>query len=143
MDLYTAAGSGYDALCYYGLQYGYDLQPWPITVGSVEAEYYDCNPMPVAALGCSTTGSPPVIPPLCPDEREEGTSTAGVAAAVLITAIVSVLATLLVSRVHTTGRCKGGGGGGDEESASHSESLRSSEQSGGTNGGGRYSAMAD
>ena len=144
IDSYTAAGSAYTAHCYYGLQYGYDLGPWPVTVGSVEAEYYDCNPLPVAALGCTTTGSPPYIPPTCPEVKEEGgTSTAGVAAAVLVTAIISVLATLLIQRMVTTGRCKREGwGAGGVDDDSHSATLRGSSDSGASNGG-KYAAMSD
>ena len=63
---YTAAGAYATALCYYGLQYGYDLQPWPSSIGSKEAEYTLCKPLPVAAYGCQVAVGPPLPPPECP-----------------------------------------------------------------------------
>ena len=65
VSLYTPANSVFNALCYYGLQFGYDLDQWPITVGSEEARFYDCNPLPVAALGCSTGAIPPPPQEIC------------------------------------------------------------------------------
>ena len=65
VSLYTPAGSDPTALCYYGVQYGYDLDPWPITIGSEEAEFYNCNPLPVAALGCVTGAIPPPPQEVC------------------------------------------------------------------------------
>ena len=64
--LYSAAGAVPTALCYYGIQYGYDLQPWPPSVGSKEAEYTACKPLPVAALACQVAVGPPPLPPECP-----------------------------------------------------------------------------
>ena len=65
VSLYTPAGQDYTALCYYGLQYGYDLEPWPQTIGSVEAEFEECHPLPTAALGCVTAAIPPGPTEVC------------------------------------------------------------------------------
>ena len=142
MALYTPAGDREGALCYYGLQYGYDLQPWPATVGSQEAQYYECYPLPTAALGCTATGSPTVIPPLCPEPEKSssGMSTASVAALVLVTALVSVLATLFIARMVASGKCKRGGGSSYDDDGMSSSSLKSSETS---TSGSKYAAMSD
>ena len=66
VSLYSAAAQVPDALCYYGIQYGYDLQPWPASVGSKEAEYVACKPLPVAALACQVAVGPSPLPPECP-----------------------------------------------------------------------------
>ena len=67
VTLYMAAGWDYSGLCYYGITYGYDLQPWPATVGSVEALYTNCHPIAVAALGCAVAGGAPYVPPVDPN----------------------------------------------------------------------------
>ena len=67
VSLYMAAGWDYSGLCYYGITYGYDLQPWPASIGSVEAKYVNCHPIPVAALGCALSGGPPYIWPVDPN----------------------------------------------------------------------------
>ena len=142
VSLYTAAGQTYDALCYYGLNYGYDQGGWPVTVGTFEAEMYNCNPLPVAALGCTSAGSPPPVQPACPPQKEEsdsGLSLATVVALVLIVALVTVGATLLASRLYAQGKCSRNGQGADDDGDSSSATLRGSET--GSTGGSKYSAM--
>jgi len=145
--LFIAGGSNFNALCYYGLQYGYDLQPWPASIGSVEAKYYNCNPLPVAALGCTTSGSPPNIPPACP-ATEEKTSITVIGAAVVLTAIVTALLTLLCVKLYLSGKCSGGlfkrssSNGIDDDVRSSRTALHGSDAAESTSGS-RYSALSD
>ena len=126
VSLYMAAAWDYSGLCYYGITYGYDLQPWPMSIGSVEAKYVNCHAIPVAALGCALDGGPPYIwpvdpncpvvnttQPTCPDtdEKEAGYSTTSMIVSIVVSALAAVLATLLVVWCITSGkfsRVKGG-----------------------------------
>ena len=120
MSLYTAAGADFNALCYYGLQYGYDLQPWPPSVGSKEAEYTNCRPLPVAALGCVVAVGPPPPPPECPncadcppppvcppggETQEEGVSVGAVVGIVMVAVLLTALLTVLALRMYQQGKC--------------------------------------
>ena len=118
MSLYAPAGADFNALCYYGAQYGYDLQPWPASVGSKEAEYINCRPLPVAALGCvvavgppppppecPTCPSPPVCPPVTPSESSSGVSVGVVVALVVVAVLLSALLTALAMRMYQQGKC--------------------------------------
>ena len=67
VSTFVAAGWDYSGLCYTGVTYGYDLQDWPAYIGDVEANYYNCHPLPVAALGCAVSTGPPYTPPIDPD----------------------------------------------------------------------------
>ena len=119
VTLFTAAGWDYSAFCYTGVTYGYDLQAWPARIGSFEADYYNCHPLPVAALGCAVATGPPYVPPIDPDcpplnstepaysEKEEGYSASSLLVSVLLTAIASVLATALIGWLVVSGRCNG------------------------------------
>ena len=146
MALFSAAGSAFNAECFYGEQYGYDLGPWPVTIGSREAEFYDCHALPVAALGCTSAGQPPAPPAGCPDcdkcEEKEGVSAGTVAGLVFLTALVTAVVTVMVMRQVAAGKCKRSGGGGyeDDDGASTTSSLRSSAAS---TGGSKYAAMSD
>jgi hypothetical protein len=139
--LFTAEGEAYDAECYYGLNYVYNddvnVSPWPVNIGTYEADFYSCNPLPVAALGCSTTGVlPPPIPVCPPGEEKEGSSTATLLAVALVAALLSVGLTLLSVWLYLSGKCgwcKTQGGGGlsmsDDDSSSsrtRSDNLRTS-----------------
>jgi len=108
VTLYTVAGEAYNALCYYGLQYSYNdditVSPWPVNIGSYEADYYNCMPLPVAALGCTTTGTVPEVPPLCPP-AEEGVSKGTVVGIVLLVTLLASGLTLLIVWMYLTGRC--------------------------------------
>ena len=123
VSLYMAAGWDYSGLCYYGITYGYDLQPWPQSIGSVEAEYTNCHPIPTAALGCAVPSGPPYVPPVdpnCPtcinctkpaEDKEEGVS-AGAAVVIWLTSALGVFAAaLLVMWLVSTGRCSRVAGG--------------------------------
>ena len=117
VSLYMAAGWDYSGLCYYGITYGYDLQPWPQSIGSVEAEYTNCHPIPTAALGCAVPSGPPYVPPVdpnCPtcinctkpaEDKEEGVSTKSVLAGVFVSALLAFLAAVLLGWLIATGRC--------------------------------------
>ena len=115
VTLYMAAGWDYSGLCYYGITYGYDLQPWPGSIGSVEALYTNCHPIPVAAIGCAVPSGPPYIPPIDPncqvcnctkaeDERIGFTAVhmaAGMSASAMLTAVIALFLGWLI----ITGRC--------------------------------------
>ena len=143
--MFTAAGADFNALCYYGLQYGYDLGPWPATVGSKEAEYTACRALPVAALGCVVADGPPADPPECPTcppapscpaaEESNGVSTAAVVAIVLIAVLLTALLTVLAMRMHQQGKCPAMLGGSSDDSGRSSRLL----EDGPTSTGGRFS----
>ena len=154
VTLYSAAGSSYDAECYYGLTYRYNdddhISPWPVNIGTYEvraknalyicsvcgcallmllfyvcvwfcsqADFFNCNPLPVAVLGCSTTGEAPVVPPLCPP-AEEGSSTGSMLGVAIVGLLLGVGLTLLSVWMYQTGKCaackrEGGMGSSDDD----------------------------
>ena len=138
--LYTAQGEAYDAECYYGLTYTYNddvtVSPWPVNIGTYEADFYNCPPLPVAALGCTTTGVvPPVVPECPPLEAKEEESPAALVVVILVTALLTLALTLLSVWLYQTGRCafckRGAGGQSASEddiggSSSRRDNLRTS-----------------
>ena len=118
---YTSATEDWStAKCYYNLTAGYDRQPWPFTVGSVEAEYYDCNALPVAAIGCTTPNiTPPPVPPVCPpaDEVEKGYSAVSLFIVGLLALALGVILALLGVKLYNAGSCRRIGLGGGSGSA--------------------------
>ena len=145
VSFYSTAGQDWNAAkCYYNLTEGYDRQSWPSTIGSVEAEYYTCNPLPVAALGCSTPDvKPPPDPPVCPPTNSTG-PTDGKRYSVVTVFVVGFLAlalgvilTLLGVKLYNAGSCHrflGRSGAGD----SGPLSSRSEDS-----GSSRYSSLSD
>ena len=166
---YTSATEDFvTAKCYYNLTMGYDRQPWPFTVGSVEAEYYDCNALPVAAIGCSTPNVlPPIIPPVCPacpsngtcpnngtvivnngtiinnitniDNETKGYSFVTVFVVALLTLALGMIIALLGVKMYNAGTCQRiGMGGGSVDSVSLSSRGDSAATS-----SSRYASLSD
>ena len=120
VTLYMAAAWDYSGLCYYGITYGYDLQPWPGSIGSVEALYTNCHAIPVSALGCAVATGPPWVPPVdpnCPPNsttstepevvREGGFSTMHVAVTAAASSVLTAIVGLFVAWLIISGRCGG------------------------------------
>ena len=115
VSLYMAAAWDYSGLCYYGITYGYDLQPWPASIGSVEAKYVNCHALPVAAFGCAVPTGPPWVPPVdpnCPvcnctkhEEKELGIATSTVAVSLLGSNLLSIAVAVLVAWLVASGKC--------------------------------------
>ena len=123
VSLFVAAGWDYSGLCYTGVTYGYDLQPWPERIGSQMADYYRCHSLPVAALGCALPTGPPYLPPIDPDcppvntsqhayeaegeEEDDNISAGTLFVSLVVCAILSALITLLLVWLVINGRCNG------------------------------------
>ena len=119
VTLYIAASWDYSGLCYYGITYGYDLQPWPASIGSVEALYTNCHSIPVAALGCAIPSGPPYIPPVDPNcpvcnctksepqNEELRFTTAHMAVGMSASAVMTAIAALFVGWLIISGKCGG------------------------------------
>ena len=147
----TASQDFFAGKCYYNLTAGYDNQPWPSTIGSVEAEYYECYPLPVAALGCSTPNIvPPPVPPICPptnstDGAADGKrySTVTVFVVGFLALAVGIICTLLGVKVYNSGNCPSfigrgsgsGSGSGSGPLSSHGDEAATSSS--------RYSSLSD